>query len=169
MPTHQYITPSQALSHSFVLPKLEKAKKREQKLIRGFKISGLGLLVKGTSSMELLDTPDIFPLPKAHQTCLGLINLRGVILPLFDFRQELNQQNKIPLRWVLVFTEHSKTVAFVIDDLPVQILMEEVEPLDSIPQMPAFFEPFILSGISVDKQHFYFELDHYALLQSLKN
>jgi chemotaxis signal transduction protein len=162
------LTPSIALSRPFVLAEIQKIEEVEQTVDRGFKVAGLGLLVKTVESMELLDKPKIFPLPKVHRYCLGLISLRGIIFPLFDFRKEI-METKAFFRWVLVFNNGLKTAAFVIDELPIQLLPEEIEPLDSIPDMPAFLAPFILSGLSVNKKDFYFELDAYSLLNSIKN
>lgn len=161
------ITPTQALSRPFVLPKETSIVKKNKTVLRGFKIANIGLFIENDVVMELLDTPQIIPLPMVHQNCLGLINLRGMISPIFDIRLSISDEN-LPVRWVLIITEQEQRVAFVIDDLPVQIPIDDIDYLDSIPNMPSILAPFISSGISFNTKEFYFKLDYHGLLNAMK-
>ena len=161
------ITPVQALSRPFVSVKETKEVSKNKTILRGFKIANIGLFIENNVVMELLDMPQVIPLPMVHQHCLGLINLRGMISPVFDIRLSVLDEAP-PFRWILMITEQEQRVAFVIDDLPVQIAIDDVDHLDSIPNMPSIISPFISSGFRFNENEFYFKLDYHALLNSMK-
>lgn len=85
----------------------------------GYCIGGYGFLVDESVPGEVVIAPEIFPVPKAPEWLLGLTNVRGNIVPVFDLWKFVRTHK--PERetcTVLVLEQGETAVGLVIDGLP---------------------------------------------------
>ena len=86
---------------------------------QAFRIGQMHLLAPFDVSSELVEMPTVFPLPRMPANLLGLVNLHGRIVPLFDlaalFETEHMPREK---RMLLVIGHGNDAAGIVIDGLP---------------------------------------------------
>jgi twitching motility protein PilI len=86
---------------------------------QAFRIGSLRLVAPFEAASELVEMPDVYPLPRSPGNLLGLVNLHGRILPLFDLASLLETEHLArERRMVLVFGHSDDAAAIVIDGLP---------------------------------------------------
>ena len=132
----------------------------------GFKIASLGLLIKAGVGSEVMQMPMIWSLPGAPPWLLGLINLRGNLVPVYDLRQVMGlgarSSDIKPL--VLVFDQGDKAVGVLIDDFPKPLT--GLTTLSNLPQLPTVLEGHIHSGYVKDET-IWMEFDHNSFFEEL--
>ncbi|MCA9400446.1 MAG: chemotaxis protein CheW [Candidatus Omnitrophica bacterium] len=72
---------------------------------------------------EVIHVPSITPVPQMPEFCLGVINSRGNVIPLFDLRKKFNLPDK-------GFDRNSRILVAAVDNIIVSIVVDEV--LDNI-------------------------------------
>jgi purine-binding chemotaxis protein CheW len=86
---------------------------------QAFRIGHMRLLAPFATASELVEMPNVYPLPRMPENLLGLVNLHGRIVPLFDlaalFETEHLAREK---RMVLVMGHGNDAAGIVIDGLP---------------------------------------------------
>ena len=132
----------------------------------GFKIGSLGLLIQLGSGSEVMQLPTIWTLPGAVPWLLGLINLRGNLVPVYELRQVLGLEPRVavdkPL--VLVFDQGDKAVGVVIDDFPKPL--SALSPLPHLPQLPTVLNGHVQAGFMKDEM-IWLEFDHATFFDEL--
>lgn len=104
---------------------------------QAFRIGHMRLLAPFDEASELTEMPNVYPLPRMPANLLGLVNLHGRIVPLFDLAA-LFETEHLPRekRMVLVFGHGDDAAGIVIDGLPGRMVFL---PSDQIipPALPA--------------------------------
>jgi twitching motility protein PilI len=103
---------------------------------QGFLIGDLQLLVSFETASELAEMQKIYRIPGVSRAILGVANLHGNVMPVFDLHARFGQVRSATSRqMLLVFGRGEKGAAIVIDGLPrrKRFLPEEAVPLDTIP------------------------------------
>ena len=104
---------------------------------QAFRIGKMRLLAPFDVSSELVEMPSVYPLPRMPANLLGLVNLHGRIVPLFDLA-DLFETAHTPRekRMVLVMGHGDAAAGIVIDGLPRRMVFR---PDDHIltPALPA--------------------------------
>ena len=92
---------------------------------QAFRIGHMRLLAPFATASELVEMPNVFPLPRMPANLLGLVNLHGRIVPLFDLAPLFETQH-LPRekRMVLVFGRSADAAAIVIDGLPRRMVFQ---------------------------------------------
>ncbi len=125
----------------------------------GFRIGDIGLLIGRDTSSEVLDRMPVYPLPKAPGWLLGLINLRGNLVPVFDMRLmlDLEQGGDTPdQRRLLILGRGEEAVGVMVDGLPQSAATDHSIRL---PPLPAALRPYIAKAYMHDKT-IWLEFDH---------
>jgi chemotaxis signal transduction protein len=133
---------------------------------QAFRIGGMRLVAPFATASELVEMPNVYPLPRAPANLLGLVNLHGRIVPLFDLAS-LFETEHLPRekRMVLVFGHGNDAAAIVIDGLPRRLAFT----LDSMivpPALPAGAARAVLATYLQGKDA-WFEFDYAQLLDQL--
>jgi chemotaxis signal transduction protein len=135
----------------------------------GFKIGNLGLLIAQQSVSELSDLLEVCPIPFTAAWLLGLINLRGNFVPVFDLYKvlQLPAKNDADLKQMLLILGQGESAgAIVIDGLPEHLSFVEQDELHSLPKLPQVIKPFATSGYEKGGQ-IWFNFDNEVFFESL--
>ncbi|MEO8064288.1 MAG: chemotaxis protein CheW [Pseudomonadota bacterium] len=86
---------------------------------QAFRIGHMRLLAPFATASELVEMPNVYPLPRMPENLLGLVNLHGHIVPLFDLAA-LFETEHLPRekRMLLVIGHGTDAAGIVIDGLP---------------------------------------------------
>ncbi|RPI51974.1 MAG: purine-binding chemotaxis protein CheW [Deltaproteobacteria bacterium] len=86
---------------------------------------------------EVVSYRKITPLPNMRGLIKGIINLRGVVLPVFDLREKFNlsETNYTPFHTIIVMEILGRVMGVIVDDISdvVVILPEEVQSTSNLP------------------------------------
>jgi twitching motility protein PilI len=133
---------------------------------QAFRIGGMRLLAPFAMASELVEMPNVYPLPRSPANLLGLVNLHGRIVPLFDLANLFETQHLArEKRMVLVFGHGNDAAGVVIDGLPRRLafaLESQIVP----PALPAGAAAAVVATYMQGKDA-WFELDYAQLLDQL--
>jgi chemotaxis signal transduction protein len=92
---------------------------------QAFRIGHMRLLAPFATASELVEMPNVYPLPRMPANLLGLVNLHGRIVPLFDLAPLFETQH-LPRekRMVLVIGHGDAAAGIVIDGLPRRMVFQ---------------------------------------------
>jgi len=132
----------------------------------GFRIGTLGLLIKQGSGSEVMQVPAVWTLPGAPPWLLGLINLRGNLVPLFELRMMLGlgQRAVEDKPMVLVFDQGDKAVGILIDDFPKPLFA--LSQLPNLPQLPTALAGHVQTGYVKDDM-IWLEFDQHSFFEAM--
>ena len=86
---------------------------------QAFRIGHMRLLAPFATASELVEMPNVYPLPRMPENLLGLVNLHGRIVPLFDLAALFETEHLArERRMVLVIGHGNEAAGIVIDGLP---------------------------------------------------
>jgi purine-binding chemotaxis protein CheW len=135
---------------------------------QGFRIGAMRLAAPFATASELVEMPNVYPLPRMPANLLGLVNLHGRIVPLFDLARFF-ETTHLPRekRMVLVIGHGNDAAGVVIDGLPRRLVFS---PDDRIlaPALPAAAAGAVIATYLQGKDA-WFEFDYAQLLDHLVN
>jgi len=86
---------------------------------------------------EVVSYQKITPLPNMRGFIRGIINLRGVILPVFDLREKFNlpETTYTPFNSIMVMEISGRVMGVIVDEISdvVELFPEEVQAASSLP------------------------------------
>lgn len=113
---------------------LSKANVDNQNLRYGFQVGNMNFIYDSTVVCELLRGSAIYSVPNTPKWMLGLINLRGGLVPVFDLEKYFDfepLEDKYQL--LLVLGKGEKAMAFRLKDYPE--LVKDLTKLETIPNL----------------------------------
>ena len=102
------------------------AEENPDEIVRqAFRIGHMRLLAPFATASELVEMPNVYPLPRMPENLLGLVNLHGRIVPLFDLAA-LFETEHLPRekRMLLVIGHGNDAAGIVIDGLPRRMVFQ---------------------------------------------
>lgn len=134
----------------------------------GFSIGKYAFLLAEGIYSELLLNPVITPLPNAPKHVLGLLNLRGSVVPVYTLRNETEDSPTVTTRsMVLVIGKPDRSAALVVTSKPLRI---DVQLLHRLLQPPLSLPPLLrdcADGFFEDAPRHWISLDHDLLFTRL--
>ena len=134
----------------------------------GFYIGNLGLLIAKAAISELTYPLPLCPIPNTAAWLLGLINLRGNLVPVFDLHKLLQlkpKEDTIPM--LLILGSGESAGAMLIDSLPVHLnFFEEDDKLTTLPPLPNIIKSYASTGYEKEDE-FWFNFDHLGFFEYL--
>lgn len=104
---------------------------------QAFRIGELRLLAAFEVATELIELPPVYRLPQTPEAMLGLVNLHGRLVPVFDLGAALAAApDPRSRRLMLVLGRDDDAAALVVDDLPRRLRLSQSERT-SAPALPA--------------------------------
>ncbi|HRD49402.1 MAG: chemotaxis protein CheW [Candidatus Competibacter sp.] len=164
----RWLSPSAALNR-FKPPRgmaIGVAPAERQRARYGFRIGGVGLLIGQDTSSEVLERAPVYPLPKAPAWLLGLVNLRGNLVPVFNVKPllELEDGDAPDKSRLLILGGGDKAVGILIDGLPQ--LAATSNALPRLPPLPVALRPYVTKAYMRDNT-VWLEFDHYGFFEAL--
>ncbi len=138
----------------------------------GFAAGGYSLLLEQETPCEVLDADRVSPLPYTPRWLLGLINVRGNLVPVFDLvtlsdsHADL-QRADISRKYFLIVDRDDRMAGFVIEQLPRVVHVSKAQPVH-IPRLNALLQPHVSDALSVDGTT-WLEFHHRNFLQALSD
>jgi twitching motility protein PilI len=135
----------------------------DQIVRQAFRVGRMRLLAPFATASELTEMPDVYPLPRAPDNLLGLVNLHGRIVPLFDLAA-LFETEHLPRekRMLLVIGHGDQAAGIVIDGLPRRMVFAPESKIVP-PQLPAGAAGAVLATYLAGNDA-WFEFDYAQLL-----
>jgi len=133
---------------------------------QAFRIGHMRLIAPFAAASELTEMPSVYPLPRMPANLLGLVNLHGRIVPLFDLAA-LFETEHLPRekRMLLVIGHGNESAGIVIDGLPRRMAFAPESRIipPALPQAAssAVIATFVAGGDA------WFEFDYAQLLDQL--
>lgn len=104
----------------------------------GFKVGQIGFLYPKNMLGEMVKKPGICPIPHTHRWMLGVINLRGNLIPVVDMNACIHGVEPIAVTNVLVLDKGKTAMAFALESSPVLVSRIEEVSLETS-YVPAMF------------------------------
>jgi twitching motility protein PilI len=133
---------------------------------QAFRIGRVRLLAHFATASELVEMPNVYPLPRMPANLLGLVNLHGRIVPLFDLAA-LFETEHLPRekRMLLVIGHGNDAAGIVIDGLPRRMAFAP-ESRILPPALPANAAAAVTAAF-LDGSDAWFEFNYTQLLDQL--
>ena len=138
------LAPLDALTRGFELPDLAQpasgvAVESTAELRQGFCVGDLALMIRYQDGSNLTDLPATRRLPNTPHWFVGMTNLNGALIPVFDLAAYLGADRSPPARPMLLVLGHGADAAgVVIDGLPQRLRFEATDRMLDAP-IPAAF------------------------------
>src|SRR3954454_271029 len=133
---------------------------------QAFRIGRMRLLAPFATASELTEMPSVFPLPRMPQNLLGLVNLHGRIVPLFDLAALFETEHLAREKRMLLVIGHGNDAAgIVIDGLPRRLVFSPDSQIIP-PALPAGAATAVIATYLQGKDA-WFELNYAHLLDQL--
>lgn len=131
----------------------------------GYRVGALGFLVSGQVRSEVVRAPVISNSPHGPEWLLGLMNLRGNLVPVTDLASLCgNVPSARAPATVLVLDAGERAVAIPIDELPVALT--DPRPLDTTPPLPPLMEGHAGPAFEAEG-HVWLAFDHDKFFRAL--
>lgn len=133
---------------------------------QAFRIGRMRLLAPFATASELTEMPSVYPLPRMPENLLGLVNLHGRIVPLFDLAN-LFETEHLPRekRMLLVIGHGDAAAGIVIDGLPRRMVFQPENQIQN-PELPLAASTAVL-GTYAHGADAWFEFNYALLLDQL--
>ena len=164
----EWLSPSAALGR-FVPPKdllwtgPEEVAERNR---YGFRIGSFGLMIQADVGSEVIRPEAISSLPGSAPWLLGLLNLRGNLVPVFDLSMVLGvaKSHELKSMLVLILDKGENAVGMVIDGFPQPL--QALRNIAQLPVLPAVLQEHVNAGYVKDER-VWLEFNHESFFEKL--
>lgn len=160
-PVTDSLAPSQALTRFNPGRQLRRALVLAEPMLQqryGYAVNTLRFLLPAGQVSEIVPAAEIYPLPNTNPCLLGLINLRGNIVPVVDILTILyTGVDAAANRRLLIIGRGDAMVGVMIDGFPRAITLPL--PLPNLPPLPLHLEQFVSAAYQVESE-IWLELKH---------
>jgi len=138
-------------------------------------LCNIGFLIEENTQSEITSNLEIYSLPNVPKWVLGLINLHGNLVPVFDLRSHLQSTHQTVMNThLLVMDEGERAVGIYIDTLPRALQLDpEGMPVAQVPEsLPNILIEYVRTAYDIDNE-IWLDVDYGSLFscltQSLKS
>ncbi len=135
---------------------------------QGFLVGDVRLMINFADGSELTDMPEYFRVPNAPSWLIGLTNMHGIVIPIFDLVQFLNLKDN-PEKgksMMLVIQHDEKAVGIIINGLPRRLTWGEKNRVDANTSPPSL-RAHVNTACLID-DNLWFDLNTESLCQLLE-
>jgi twitching motility protein PilI len=131
----------------------------------GFRVGTLNFLIRERTLSEVIERVPAYPIPNTPSWLLGLINLRGNLIPVFDLKRlfEMPPGDK-DAGFVLVMDKGSQAVGMLIDGFP--STLRGLQAVAEMPPLPTALIGHVPAAYRREEE-VWLELDHRGFFASL--
>jgi twitching motility protein PilI len=164
----QWLTPTAALGRVVPTARLTRGEQTDERAVvrYGYRVGDIGLLVGERADCEVIPAPRIVRIPTTPRWLLGVANLRGGLVPLFDLRTlfELPAGDAGDDCFGLIFDRGEHAVGVLVTQNPVSLT--RLEPLSQPPPLPAVIRDFVANALH-QGEAIWLEFDHRRFFESI--
>jgi twitching motility protein PilI len=145
----RWLSPSQALTTDYIAEDITLEEKQKTERIDRYSLSmgGLIFFIPSTTFCQVKNVSIINGLLNAPQYVLGLSNIGGNIVPIFDLAIffGLSTTSRQNVSYAIIVGEPENSVGFVLDELPGRVIFyaDQQEP---VPPVPDSLKPFVIGS-----------------------
>jgi twitching motility protein PilI len=133
---------------------------------QAFRIGHMRLLAPFATASELVDLPNVYPLPRMPANLMGLVNLHGRIVPLFDLAPLFETQHLPREKRMLLVIGHGDAAAGIaIDGLPRRMVFQPESQI--VPPALSAAAATAVVATYANGQDAWFEFNYAQLLDQL--
>ncbi len=156
------------LSSEYVLSQsAEREDKGEHFQRQAFFIGDVGLMIAFADGSELIEMPAYYPVPNAPDWLLGLTNLHGVIIPVFDLVRFWGlSEHTSGKPMLLVLQQQENAIGLIINGLPRRLTWVESQKVEKNTSPPRLSKH--ISAAYLINEQLWFDLDSVALTGDLQ-
>ncbi len=134
----------------------------------GYRVGALNLLIKADIGSEVIRPQHLAPLPGAAAFLLGLINLRGNLVPVFDLCLALSgRRSEITSgKLFLILDKGDNAVGMLIDSYPQPLT--ELRTISQMPQLPVTLEAHVPAAYVKDER-VWLDFNHESFFEKLSH
>lgn len=138
-----------------------------QQLRQGFRVGPLPLMIGYADGSELTEMPAVYRLPHAPDWLLGMANLHGMLVPVFDLTRHFGIPREAPAKPMLLVLAHGNDAAGIsIDGLPERLRWDTSHVADPA-TVPDVLAPVVQRPVLIGET-LWFDIDCSALLARLE-
>ena len=166
------LPPTLALTRGFTAaaqPDTRRVAARQSHQVRqGFRIGELSLMVRYEDGSELTEMPRLYRMPNSPAWLVGVANLHGMLVPVFDLGAWAGISRDPDARPMLLVLSHGVDAAgVVIDGLPQRLRFSPDQEADAA-TAPARLAPHA-RGAALIEGALWFDIDRDSLLDALEH
>jgi len=141
-------------------------RQKETRARYGVRVGELALLVNQNAGSEVLTMPSVAVLPGSPPGFLGLVNVRGNLIPLYELRVLLGVESRMDggSSRVQIFGQNDEAVAIIIDDYP--IALNSLRPLPTVPPLPDMLKNHVPAAF-VEGDTVWLEFEHNSFFDDI--
>ena len=148
----------------------EKSEVGQENQFYGIKFNNLNLLIDKNVSSELLEDSIVYPIPLAADWIIGVVNIRGDIIPVIDFEILISGKStkeNIDNSKIIVINKGEDAVGFLLDHLPKPIGFNDDEKLCDHSILPKVVQEYVVYAFKKEGTT-WARIDFDSFIQSIK-
>jgi purine-binding chemotaxis protein CheW len=135
----------------------------------GFRLGEINFLTNELAMSEVVIKPTIYSIPNTPSWIVGLLNLRGILVPVLNIKKQIGQEevsDDKDKNTLLILDKGERAFAMFIDALPVSINLDDDEFVKTtVPEnIPKILDKYCIGAFSL-KQEVWLEVDYDAFIQ----
>jgi len=131
-----------------------------------FKLGQIAFFFPQDILSEVIEEVEYTHLPLMPNTVLGLSNVRGNLVPVFDMHGFLGVKRSGKQKNLLCIGEGDDMVGVLLDDMPFRLKRSECKALSSAPVLPDSIQPYI-NQLFIKGDQVILDYQHEALFNAL--
>lgn len=142
---------------------------KELNLRYGFRLGEINFLINEFTMCEVVKKPIIYPIPNTPSWIQGLINLRGILVPVLNIKKHIEQDNDDKKSdTLLVIDRGERAVATFIDDLPNSINIDDEDFIKTtVPDNTSEILKKYTTGVFSLKQEIWLDIDYDTFIKHM--
>jgi twitching motility protein PilI len=144
----------------------ENAERSHAQARYGYHVGEVGLLVGQNAVCEIITLPVVARIPTTPAWFLGVANLRGGLVPIFDLGSLLavTPNPREPARFGVIFDRGDQAVGILVSEHPKTL--ERLESFSQLPPLPAALRDFVSNAFRTGPS-IWLEFDHRRFFESI--
>lgn len=118
----------------------------EEKVRYVYDLGNISLMTPETILSELIEAPEYAYVPKMPAIVIGLCNVRGNLIPVFDLYKHLDIGRKTDKSYLLALGSGENTVGIMLEGLPYVLKESEYAPIQRVPDLPVNLQSHVLQA-----------------------
>lgn len=136
----------------------------------GFRLGKIYFLINNFTTCEVVIKPTIYPIPNTPSWVQGLINLHGILIPVFNIKKRIGEKSDDDKKkdTLIIIDKGERAFATFIDALPDSINLDDGNFIRiTVPDdVPEIIKEYITEAYELKKE-IWLELNYDALIKNL--